>query len=96
MARQEAYRKAPVDPQGADLWCQNDLRLPTDIKDSYTLCWVWEWPTIPTDTVPRGRKEVYTSCMDIQILSGCQDGMVSYEVGQDLNNASIEEQMLLS
>ncbi|KAK7924667.1 hypothetical protein PG985_006721 [Apiospora marii] len=96
VARQEAYRKAPVDPQGADLWCQNDLRLPTDISDSYTIYWVWEWPTIPTDTVPTGRTEVYTSCMDIQILSGRQDGTVSYEEGQDLNYAGIEEQMLVS
>jgi hypothetical protein len=68
--RQKTNFKVPINPQGADLWCQNDLRLPTNIRDNYTLHWVWEWPTVPTNTVPQGRIEVYTSCMDIQIPSG--------------------------
>ncbi|KAK7937583.1 uncharacterized protein PG986_014451 [Apiospora aurea] len=96
VSRQKAYPKAPVGPQGVDLWCQNDLRLPTNIRETYTLYWVWEWPTIPTDTVPRGRTEIYTSCMDIQILSGLQDERVSYMKGQDLNYAGVEEQMRIS
>ncbi|RYP02627.1 hypothetical protein DL764_005709 [Monosporascus ibericus] len=93
-ARQKTYYKAPINPQGADLWCQNDLRLPIDIRDSYTIYWVWEWPSIPTDAFPQGQMEIYTSCMDIQILSGVRDGKVSYASGQDLNFAGIEEQML--
>jgi hypothetical protein len=93
-ARQKAYQKVPVDPQGADLWCQNNLRLPMDISDAYTLYWVWEWQTIPTAELPQGRMEVYTSCMDVQVLGGVQDGEVSYEDDQDLNFAGIEAQMV--
>ncbi len=85
-----------MDPQGADLWCQNDMQLPTNISGHYTLYWVREWLTIPTNTTPRGRTEVYTSCMDVQILSGIQNGTISFERGQDLNLAGIEEQMLAS
>ncbi|KAI1644353.1 uncharacterized protein F4817DRAFT_360789 [Daldinia loculata] len=94
--RQRTYSKVAMRPQGADLWCQNDLRLPMDIYDNYTLYWVWEWPTIPTNTTPQGRMEVYTSCMDIWVLPGIQDGAVTFEKGQDLNFAGIEEQMLSS
>ncbi|ORY64995.1 uncharacterized protein BCR38DRAFT_431590 [Pseudomassariella vexata] len=94
LARQKIYSKVPTDPQGADLWCQNDLRLPTNIHDNYTLYWVWEWPTIPTGMVPQGRMEVYTTCIDIQIQPGIQNGMVLFENGQDLNFAGIQEQML--
>ncbi|KAI1463203.1 uncharacterized protein F4812DRAFT_447449 [Daldinia caldariorum] len=96
VARQKAYVKVPADPQGADLWCQNDLRLPTNIRGNYTLYWVWEWPSIPTNTTPNGRMEVYTSCMDLQILPGIRSGSVSFEKGQDMNWAGIEEQMVAS
>ncbi|KAI0173166.1 hypothetical protein GGR52DRAFT_579936 [Hypoxylon sp. FL1284] len=93
--RQRTYAKTPVDPQGADLWCQNDLRLPKGIHDNYTIYWVWEWPTAPTDTLPQGRMEIYTSCMDIIILPDVEAGVVSYTKGQDLNFAGIEGQMLI-
>ncbi|KAH6638627.1 hypothetical protein BKA67DRAFT_542728 [Truncatella angustata] len=66
----KAFPTAPIDPQGADLWCQIDLQLPMNIRDYYTLYWVWEWPTIHSRTAPQGRMEDYTSCMDVQILSG--------------------------
>ncbi|ORY70391.1 uncharacterized protein BCR38DRAFT_503841 [Pseudomassariella vexata] len=71
-ARQKTYFKALMNPQGADLWYQNDLRLSTSIHDNYTLC------------------------MDVQILSGVQNGTVVFEEGPDLNFAGIEEQMLTS
>ncbi|ORY57485.1 uncharacterized protein BCR38DRAFT_501857 [Pseudomassariella vexata] len=93
-ARQKIYSKVLMNPQGVDIWCQNDLRLPTDIHDNYTLYWVWEWPTIPTGMVPQGRMEVYTTCMDIQIQPGIPNGIVIFEKNQDLNFAGIEEQML--
>lgn len=92
--RQERYRKAPMDPQGADLWCQQDFRLPLDVRDNYTVYWVWEWPSAPTAVFPQGQVEIYTSCMDIQVLPGIQDEAVSYVQGQDLNLAGVEEQML--
>ncbi|ORY70041.1 uncharacterized protein BCR38DRAFT_420833 [Pseudomassariella vexata] len=33
----KTYYKIPKDAQGADLWSQNDLRLPTNIRNNYTL-----------------------------------------------------------
>lgn len=36
--RQAAYPKKAVDPQGADLWCQSDFKIPIDIiTDYYTI-----------------------------------------------------------
>jgi hypothetical protein len=69
-ARQRKYPKPARDPEGADLWCQNDLRLPIDISGSYSLYWVWDWPSMLSDTLPSGKAELYTSCIDIDILPG--------------------------
>ncbi|ROT37120.1 hypothetical protein SODALDRAFT_334194 [Sodiomyces alkalinus F11] len=92
IARQEAFKKVPADPQGADLWCQSDIRLPSDVCGAYTLYWVWEWPFKP-DGLERPA-DIYTSCMDVDILPGIQQGEVSYVDGQDLNWAGIKQQML--
>lgn len=92
LTRQDAFRKAPADPQGADLWCQSDIRLPGDIHDTYTLYWVWEWPSKPGD-IDRPA-EIYTSCMDVNVLRDIQQGEVSFIDGQDLNLAGIKQQMI--
>ncbi|CAM1503413.1 Fc.00g081890.m01.CDS01 [Cosmosporella sp. VM-42] len=47
--RQQQLPKASLNPQGADLWCQADIRLPLDITDWYTLYWVWDRPTVSQD-----------------------------------------------
>lgn len=81
---------------GADLWCQQDIRLPSTAPSGklYTLYWVWDWPTLPgiDPTYPAGKKEIYTTCMDIEITdthkSLAQQGD-EYVEGQDLNRASI-------
>lgn len=56
---------------GADLWCQNDIRIPTDAPPGkpYTIYWVWDWPTERNGdpNLPKGKAEVYTTCMDIDI-----------------------------
>ncbi|CRK15992.1 hypothetical protein VD0002_g6393 [Verticillium dahliae] len=89
--RQDAFRKDPADPQGADLWCQSDIRLPNKCG-VYTLYWVWEWPFKPGGI--ERPADIYTSCMDVEILPGIQQGKVSYVDGQDLNWAGVKEQML--
>ncbi|KAH6884967.1 hypothetical protein B0T10DRAFT_493041 [Thelonectria olida] len=92
--RQKKFSKIAADPQGADLWCQTDIRLPFDVQDKYSLYWVWDWPSKPTEQLPHGQQEIYTSCMDIAILPGNQLGQISYVDGQDLNLAGIKDQLL--
>ncbi|OAQ60216.1 hypothetical protein VFPPC_10645 [Pochonia chlamydosporia 170] len=87
LQRQTLYAKAAEDPQGADLWCQCDIKLPMDIQDQYTLYWVWDWPSTPTSEFPAGQEEIYTSCMDLAIGDDIQSGKMIYREGQDLNNA---------
>lgn len=93
--RQSLFPKTYLEPQGSDLWCQNDLRLPDDVSTSlYTLYWVWEWPDSPGKFLPMGKPEIYTSCMDIHLKGEANYTETSYKYGQDLNFASIETQLL--
>lgn len=94
--RQQSYKKDDVPPQGADLWCQADFRIPGDEKvgTNYTVYWVWDWPSIPTEPYPSGQPEIYTSCMDVEIFSEPTLLDMEYEKDQDLNYASIEEQVM--
>jgi hypothetical protein len=89
-SRQTEFSKSPADPQGADLWCQSDIRLPRDVSMMYTLYWVWEWPFKPSDT--KQPADIYTSCMDIYIVPE----EVAFVSGQDLNEMGIRDQMLAS
>ncbi|EFX05300.1 hypothetical protein CMQ_3369 [Grosmannia clavigera kw1407] len=79
--RQAQFKKTAENPQGTDLWCQNDIQLPANLTSgtSYTLYWVWSWPTMnmagsPTDTPGTGFNittlQYYTSCMDVSVASG--------------------------
>lgn len=56
---------------GSDLWCQNDIAIPSDAPNGkpYTLYWVWDWPTAPNvdPGLPKGKTEIYTTCMDVDI-----------------------------
>ncbi|EON98590.1 hypothetical protein UCRPA7_5951 [Phaeoacremonium minimum UCRPA7] len=63
-----------------ELWCQADIQLPSDLKvgSTYTLYWVWDWPTFSTDDVPTSESngtitltEMYTSCADISLVDPC-------------------------
>lgn len=87
--RQRLFPKTALYPSGADLWCQIDVRLPLDISNWYTLYWIWVWPNLG----PSVSEEIYTSCMDIKVLPGTQEGSLGFVQGQDLNFAAIEEQM---
>ena len=80
---------------GADLWCQNDIQLPSDAPSGkpYTLYWVWDWPTEPgaDPAIPSGKAEVYTTCMDIDIkVSSQQRGLDERDSASiNLNNLAI-------
>jgi hypothetical protein len=41
-----------------------------DLSKVYTLYWVWDWPTASgTSHVPTEKPEIYTTCMDIDIVN---------------------------
>lgn len=70
-ARQSQYPHEPTQLMGANLWCQNDIRLPANLPSGkpITLYWVWDWPTMPgvDPNLPSGKAEIYTTCMEIDI-----------------------------
>jgi hypothetical protein len=93
--QQEFPHKADI-LMGANLWCQSDVTLPTSISSStYTLYWVWDWPTAPGTTgFPNGKNETYTTCMDISISSGSgSSDTINFVKNQDLNSAAIESEL---
>jgi hypothetical protein len=71
----QADLKFQADPvTGTNLWCQNDIMLPTNAPTGqpYTLYWVWDWPTQAgvDPNLPNGKPEIYTTCMDVDITGG--------------------------
>ncbi|KAH7391373.1 hypothetical protein BKA64DRAFT_644678 [Cadophora sp. MPI-SDFR-AT-0126] len=82
----------------AEVWCQNDFKIPTDAgtSGSYTLYWVWEWPTLDKNGAV-ATNESYTSCMDINMtpnpVSAAGKFAAQKAVGQDANAVAIEAQM---
>ncbi|MCJ1286789.1 hypothetical protein MMC26_006135 [Xylographa opegraphella] len=97
VARQAEFKFAPSNPMGANLWCQNDILLPSDAEAGkpYTLYWVWDWPTAAgaDPSLPTGKEEIYTSCMDIDVTAAgspmTQNDVSSYIDDQPINNAAI-------
>lgn len=71
--RQKLYPKI-ADATGSNLWCQNDIQIPADAPSGkpYTIYWVWDWPTLPGGDpgLPKGKAEIYTTCMDVDITTG--------------------------
>lgn len=71
--RQAQFPHTPSPLMGANLWCQNNIALPTDIAvgKPYTLYWVWDWPTEAgvDPNLPNGKAELYTTCMDVDIVA---------------------------
>lgn len=81
-SRQKQFSKVAANPEGADLWCQSDIQLPSDITTgaNYTLYWVWDWPTLSKANAMIGdegvnvtKPEIYTSCMDLKIVDPCSE-----------------------
>lgn len=94
--RQQKYPHQANQLMGADLWCQQDIRLPSNIPSGkpYTLYWVWNWPTTPgvDPTYPHGKQEIYTTCMDIDVVNGAPSHVQAHDhfvAGQSLNEAAV-------
>ncbi|PLB45562.1 hypothetical protein P170DRAFT_389500, partial [Aspergillus steynii IBT 23096] len=95
--RQAKFPHEADELMGANLWCQQDIRLPENLPSDklYTLYWVWDWPTAPgvDRSLPRGKQELYTTCMDVQ-LTGKSDSkehaQAKYVDGQSLNSAAVK------
>lgn len=97
--RQQKFPHQADQTMGQDMWCQQDMALPSNAPSGkpYTLYWVWDWPTLPgkDPSLPNGKPELYTTCMDVDITSGGQNKMsvqASYDKDQSLNSAAIPEQ----
>ena len=69
--RQKDYPHTAGPLMGADLWCQNDIKIPANAPSGkpYTIYWVWDWPTQAgvDPGLPKGKAEIYTTCLDIDI-----------------------------
>lgn len=95
-ARQAQFPHPNVLPQGGDIWCQTDFVIPSSIEAAgqLTVYWVWDWSTTPTDAVGNGKVEMYTSCLDIDLVDGPgTSASLNYDRNQDIMNAAIEEQL---
>jgi hypothetical protein len=96
-ARQQEYSHQASQLMGADMWCQQDIKLPSTAPSGklYTLYWVWDWPTLPgvDPTYPQGKTEIYTTCMDVDVVASTSQKVGNtqeeYATGQDLNKAAI-------
>jgi hypothetical protein len=65
-----------------ELWCQNNIKVPDDAADNtLTVYWIWQWPTQPNvdPNLPEGKDEIYTSCMDFDLVSN--QGVVKSAAG---------------
>ncbi|KAI9704950.1 MAG: hypothetical protein M1836_006730 [Candelina mexicana] len=93
--RQAKFKKPSDALMGGDLWCQTDIKLPTDLPTGkpYAIYWIWNWDTQKgTAGLPNGLIERYTNCMDFDIVAGnnARDlAGASYIDGQPLNNAAV-------
>ncbi|KAF4998778.1 hypothetical protein FDECE_11706 [Fusarium decemcellulare] len=92
--RRKKYHKAPVQPQGSDLWCQIDVRIPLTSRGIFTIYWVWDFSTPPSSELPSGKSEFYTSCLDIRLREEVHNYNISFVKGQDINFAGIEAQLV--
>lgn len=96
-ARQEDFPHTADPLMGVDLWCQVDITIPSSIaaQGIYTLYWVWDWPTaIGTVGQPNGLVEIYTTCVDINLVDGVGTSeSVNFNEGQDLNSAAISSEL---
>lgn len=85
IARQAEFPNL-VNDQPHELWCQNNVQIPQDATGTMTMYWVWQWPTQPNIDVnmPAGKDEIYTSCMDINIV-GNQGALKAAVSGMSLS-----------
>jgi hypothetical protein len=58
-------------------WCETDVLIPSDLQvnSTYTVYWVWQWPTEPgAPGLPDGKDEYYTTCSDLDIVVSPMQG----------------------
>lgn len=76
VSRQKEFPHQFDQLMGTDMWCQNNIALPSDLPAGkpFTLYWVWDWATLPNidPGLPNGKVETYTTCMDIDITGGAE------------------------
>lgn len=98
--RQKKFAHPPNQLMGADLWCQTDVKLPADAPTGqpYTLYWVWDWATAAgvDPGLPQGKKETYTTCMDIDATAADNSSRKAasggFAQGQPIDNAAVPAQ----
>ncbi|KAL6252743.1 hypothetical protein RBB50_000462 [Rhinocladiella similis] len=99
--RQVTYAHPAEQLMGRDLWCQTDIQIPSTAPTGkpYTLYWVWDWPTLPggDPNLPNGKQEIYTTCMDVDIVDDIgiepySKGQASYVPGQGYDMAAASSQ----
>lgn len=80
VSRQKEFPHQADQLMGGDIWCQNNIALPSDLPvgKPYTLYWVWDWATLPNidPGLPDGKVETYTTCMDIDITGSAENSRV--------------------
>ncbi|KAE8148326.1 hypothetical protein BDV25DRAFT_158539 [Aspergillus avenaceus] len=96
-------KEFPVDATqstGPNLWCQQDIELPSNAPSGkpYTLYWIWDWPTAPgiDKAIPKGKQEMYTTCMDVDVVanSGAQShAMVEFAKPEVWNDVAVSRQL---
>lgn len=103
--RQKQFPHVANQLMGADIWCQQDIQIPATAPTGkpYTLYWVWDWPTLPgTPGFPEGKQEIYTTCMDVDVTAGSQEGgsggssnvaANNFIVGQSFNSAGVQSEL---
>jgi hypothetical protein len=98
--RQQQFPRTANALMGADLRCQHDIQLPADAPSGQTvhLVLVWNWLTaLGVDpNVPNGKQELYTTCMDVDIVFG--DGISDmassgFIAGLDLNRDAVSSEL---
>ena len=96
--RQAATKFQPSDPMGTNLWCQNNIMIPTDVDTSkiLSLYWVWKWDTAPgvDPNDKSGKNQTYTSCMDIDLQAAATANskatvQFKYTQGQDPQKGAV-------
>lgn len=76
---------------GDDNICQTDVQIPADAPTSgtYTMYWVWEWPTLDPVTGKAIANESYTSCLDITMTAKSTVGKVAFSTSQKMTGPNV-------
>lgn len=91
--RQQEFPHQFDQSMGNDIWCQNNIALPSDLPvgKAFTLYWVWDWATLPNidPGLPDGKEETYTTCMDIDITGTADNTRVNAATNPQQKNAGV-------